>query len=714
MKSFKKLTLLMLVVMSLLLCTLLVASCGGNTSTDTSTDTGDTSKPNDTETDTSKPTDTETGDEVDEYVTYTVYFQNQNGQPIEGVNAQICTDSSCKPPQVSDAQGVCKFYNDVKDNFKIQINSVPEGYTMIEGYIPFPEGRTSTTVTIEQNVTYSVTASDLHGIKLENILVELYKKADDTLIDSKITDKTGKVEFTLGPDEYYAIVKHAYDNGAFTIASDEDKITFEKTRNALIQFVVLDTPVDYSVLLKDASGALVNNAEISLYNEKFELVGTAKTQNGVATFKTKNGFYYASACVGEGEYAKTAVLEKNGATSVEINIENAVAGSDRQHPIMLLGDININLEVGAQLWYSVPFAKGKTVEINSDSVEVRYIVDNLTPNADGKIMFTLSEEGEAVFRVKSTASEAINVTGEIYKLGSLETPIEISVGTSHVFDLKLGEGEKLYYSFVAAEDGTIRVETENEYAVVSINGNRFKKSVKAGEKVVICFFTEKQSGELISSPAATFVATLSLAKTNADYKVSVNLDNQISPDTKIELYTYDGESYTMVGEGTTDANGKYIFAGLVETADYYIKAIYTEEYETISEYIPFGDETEITVYITHKRDGSQKYPFLVDSEDGTNTTEVVLEANKEVWYTLFYITGATISIDNQNASVEIYTQTGDGEPVAVTTLTGETLSYVLGENYGTTTRVLVKITIKNGEAGTVNLTYTAPVVEDEE
>ena len=170
----------------------------------------------------------------------------------------------------------------------------------------------------------------------------------------------------------------------------------------------------------------------------------------------------------------------------------------------------------------------------------------------------------------------------------------------------------------------------------------------------------------------------------------------------------------MVGEGTTDANGKYIFAGLVETADYYIKAIYTEEYETISEYIPFGDETEITVYITHKRDGSQKYPFLVDSEDGTNTTEVVLEANKEVWYTLFYITGATISIDNQNASVEIYTQTGDGEPVAVTTLTGETLSYMLSENYGTTTRVLVKITIKNGEAGTVNLTYTAPVVEDEE
>lgn len=713
MKSFKKILSLMLLVVSLVLCSLIVISCGGGTNTDTSTDTGDTSKPNDKETDTSKPTDTQTGDEVDEYVTYTVYFQNQNGQPIEGVNAQICTDSSCKPPQVSDAQGVCKFYNDVKDNFKVQINSVPEGYTMIEGYIPFPEGRTSTTVTIEQNLTYSVTASDLHGNKLENVLVELYKKSDNSLVASAITDKSGKVEFVQSPDEYYAIVKHAYNNGAFTLVNDEDKVTFEKTRSVQIQFVILGTPIPYSVALKDANGEAVNDAQIKLYNSKFELVDTKSTENGVAAFTVPNGLYYVQTDAGEGKYAKTAIFEKNGATSVEISVENVNAGSDRQYPIMILGDIAISLDAGEECWYSVPFAKGKTVELISDSIEVRYVVKTIKAE-NGKVVFDLNEEGEATFRVTSKATEKIDVTGSIYKLGSLETPIEIEVEESYIFDIELGAGEKIYYSFTAPITGTIRVETETDFAVVSINGNRFKKSVNEGDEVIICFFTEKQNGDSLESPGATIEASLEIAQTKADYTVNVSVDNVITEGTKIEFYKYNNGEYVKLHEGISDANGKVVFADILESADYYVKAIHSDEYETTDEYFAFGDEIEITAYVTHKRDGSQRYPFLVNSEDGTNTTEVALGANAEVWYTLFYITGSTISSDNKDASVEIYTQTGDGEPVAVTTLTGEALSHMLGENYGTTTRVLVKITIKNGEAGTVNLTYTAPVVEEDQ
>jgi hypothetical protein len=78
MKSLKKLFSLILVISALILCVLMVASCGGG-NTDTNTNT-DTSSNTNTDTDTSTDTSTDTGSES---VFYTVYFENQNGQPIE-------------------------------------------------------------------------------------------------------------------------------------------------------------------------------------------------------------------------------------------------------------------------------------------------------------------------------------------------------------------------------------------------------------------------------------------------------------------------------------------------------------------------------------------------------------------------------------------------------------------------------------------------------
>ena len=244
MKSLKKLFSLIFVISALLLCVLVVASCGGsNTDTNTNTNTGD-----DTSSDTSTDTSTDTGSQS---VFYTVYFQNQNGQPIEGIEAQICASSGlCLQGQISDAEGVMKFEYFQLEPFNVQVNAVPDGFIKPEGYIPFPDGRTSVVVTIQQNQTYTVTATDLHGRKLENILVELYLKADNTLVDSIITDATGKASFTVSPDEYYAKVKHAYDNGAFTLAADSNEISFEKSKNAQASFVVLDNNIDYTVTVK--------------------------------------------------------------------------------------------------------------------------------------------------------------------------------------------------------------------------------------------------------------------------------------------------------------------------------------------------------------------------------------------------------------------------------------------------------------------------------
>ena len=137
----RKILALALVLLTVLACTFVFASCGGSNGTDTDTSTG-TGTQTDTSTNTGDSTDTGTGGNTDgEPVTYTVYFQNQNGQPIEGINAQVCLPGGfCLPPRTSDAEGVCKFQYTEIAALEIQVNSVPNGFIKPEGYIPFPDG----------------------------------------------------------------------------------------------------------------------------------------------------------------------------------------------------------------------------------------------------------------------------------------------------------------------------------------------------------------------------------------------------------------------------------------------------------------------------------------------------------------------------------------------------------------------------------------------
>ena len=185
---------------------------------------------------------------------------------------------------------------------------------------------------------------------------------------------------------------------------------------------------------------------------------------------------------------------------------------------------------------------------------------------------------------------------------------------------------------------------------------------------------------------------------------------------EIKLYTFENGSYAPCDEETAvvcDENGKYTFSAIIETADYYIKATCPDGYETLTEYIPFGDETELTVHIYHKRDGSLEYPFLINGDENTSsTTSVTIEAGKSVYYTMFDINGATISIDNKDAKLEIIV---NGETKEI--LTGEVLSYVLltGENESSDTnaRVLLLVSMVDSTAnGEVNITVVAPEIEE--
>ena len=142
---------------------------------------------------------------------------------------------------------------------------------------------------------------------------------------------------------------------------------------------------------------------------------------------------------------------------------------------MLLKDIEIELGAGSKAWYGVFASKGKTVELHSNQVEAFYGGQTKKAQADGRIIFQLKETGIAAFRVDSKVEESVVVPGVIYLLGSQETPYQIEVEDSYTFDEVVVEvNGKVYYSFVATKNGTVRIETETENAYITINGNPFK------------------------------------------------------------------------------------------------------------------------------------------------------------------------------------------------------------------------------------------------
>lgn len=81
-------------------------------------------------------------------VNYTVNVVDEQGNAVSGVNLQICTDAFCLPPRETDESGKALYEFDKIIDFKIQINSVPEGYVLPTEKISFPEGLTEATVTL--------------------------------------------------------------------------------------------------------------------------------------------------------------------------------------------------------------------------------------------------------------------------------------------------------------------------------------------------------------------------------------------------------------------------------------------------------------------------------------------------------------------------------------------------------------------------------------
>ena len=142
----------LLSVLCVLLCALvLLCACGGDnnpTETDSAEVTTEAPAPV-TDPETNEETDPETV--VDGKVTYTIIVVDADGNPVEGVDVQMCdVDGVCLLPVKTDANGVATFEKD-EATYYVTIAACPEGFVAdSETKHSFAEGATEMTVTLEK------------------------------------------------------------------------------------------------------------------------------------------------------------------------------------------------------------------------------------------------------------------------------------------------------------------------------------------------------------------------------------------------------------------------------------------------------------------------------------------------------------------------------------------------------------------------------------
>ncbi len=150
--------------------------------------------------------------------------------------------------------------------------------------------------------------------------------------------------------------------------------------------------------------------------------------------------------------------------------------------------------------------------------------------------------------------------------GTESNPIIIDSASINGYEITLDllEGESYYYAFNANDDATITVTTNDSIQIVINEVLKSSLPVINGDYVVIRLSSDEGK---IEGAKVNFA----FAKTYADYQITVNKDGQSAPDgTAVELYKYDTSTW---------------------------------EYQLV---------TSTTIELSHVRDGSLEYPFLID------------------------------------------------------------------------------------------------------
>lgn len=354
--------LLALSIMMLVLCLgACLVSCGGGGNENPPADTG-----------TGTGTGGTNGGNTDTNITYTVTVVDQFGNPIEGVNLQVCHGEgagSCLRAGATDANGI-KTYS-VKEALvspRVLINSAPENSVYSSEYIYFDEDKTEITVTVELKSKYTFSAGNEDGtVKYSGVKFFIYTSGEGSVLAGQCeSDENGVATAVVDPGEYYIVVEHP--NDAFVLKNGTNGNTVTSVEGFTFDAAFEETTenIDYVVFAKDTDDAPVEGVLVRFFSDSFAFLcdGTTDSQ-GKATVSLPNGKYYAKA-IYESKSASAVIFEKDQSNEGVSLVTNSKPGAFKSNAIILLGSSASDM-AGGEYWYYVPDAENYKIVVSKDN-----------------------------------------------------------------------------------------------------------------------------------------------------------------------------------------------------------------------------------------------------------------------------------------------------------------------------------------------------------
>ncbi|OHD55827.1 MAG: hypothetical protein A2Y33_14435 [Spirochaetes bacterium GWF1_51_8] len=331
-------------------------------------------------------------------------------------------------------------------------------------------------------------------------------------------------------------VSNAGNNDLTVSAPQDNSSDFEISNANANPLLPGQKKVFYMSFYPKSSGT--KNATVTIINNDtdrnpftFTVTGIGTNAGGVSAPDIK--VYYGSAAVLNGHYTNDfgTFLTNNGTGSKVFKISNA-------------GNTNLVLSSVYEnsVYYSCTFPSGYSLPAGaSTNVNVQF-----SPSAAGIHWATLTinnnDENPFEFLMKATATNGIDAVPPTFTV----SPYSANIASSS-FDLKaaISENGKIYY-------------------IVITNGATAPSSLQVKNGINYGAVTVLKSGNV--SVSASSLATMNITglSSGADYDVyAVGEDgafNVIASPVKVDVMTVGGQKYTMIIDGTKDANWANAFS----------------------------------------------------------------------------------------------------------------------------------------------------------
>lgn len=647
----------------------------------------------------------------------TVNVFDDTNMAIEGAQVQLYQgEYAIDGDLITDANGVASgFVALTGGKFSAKVTKLlvnADKYDISGEAVGFDEGEYEGFLTISQKRALTVKLSDfMSGAPFAGIKVKLY--LGNSFEDVATTDKNGIVRFDNVVDGNYS-VEISFESPAYVSvgASEDDGRHYFVDSNVLNISVIELTNIVYTVNVSKGTAG----ETITVYDVNNAVFGTYETdENGTVVFEAPHGYYTAVLTTEDGKYAAPVSFVKGDSATGTIVKTDKVAGSAKDAPILLVGEMTVDFEASKAVWFAIPNANGKCVTVGA---EVFFEFDgSLVERVDGYYYFT-AEKGEmAVFSVTSEVN-AEGVWMETKAPGTIKDPYEVSGSVKN--DVAIYVGETVYYSYIADKDGTLTVTIGGD-VVVLFDGNNglnldagvFMYPVKAGQTVLVSL-----DGANLMTGIDTEVG-FELGEKKLDYTISVTKDGDTADGVVVILYARNGEELVEVARATTDETGMCVFADIAYAGNYVIKAECPEGYTYIMEEVELGIEVYGSYYFTRIKTGEADAPFEFDTTEELKETAEIKE-NGTVWYTLYVRPNMEskffLVANSANVVIKVYNSDtnddgiidGSDTPIATVNASDGKATYVFETNAMLYT---IAVSTADGKAESVELEYASEELE---